>query len=657
MGNKLKKREYAPRSVILVGNPNVGKSVIFGLLTGRYVTVSNYPGTSVEVTEGIIQGSGGEQSSLRIIDSPGVNSLIPKSEDEEVTRNILLRSDHAGILQVADAKNLKRALLIYSQLADMGLPMVLALNMFDEAEERGIAVDTDRLSKRLGVEVIPTVATERRGLRRIRKSFAAFSAQKEKFSFHPAIEKAIDLMTPLLPETGLSRRFIALTLLAGDRKLAGLLEGIPGGVEREKVDAVVERARKEFGEPLGYVILKQRQAWVDQVFREVVRQEKRRTSRYREQWGSWAMHPLFGVPILMVLLFIMYLFVGRFGAGVCVDYLERVVFGVYITPFLTRIIDTLLPFSLVHDMLVGEYGVLSVGLTYSVAIVLPVVSFFFIFFGLLEDSGYLPRLTVMSNKIFKKIGLNGRAVLPMVLGLGCDTMATLTTRILNTKKERIIATLLLALGVPCSAQLGVIMGLIGGISMKALGIVGVTVLMQLMIVGWLAAKVLPGKSSDFLIEIPPLRIPKLSNILIKTFYRVKWFLKEAVPLFMLGTFILFLLDRLYLLAWIQRSIEPVLTGILGLPGETAQAFILGFLRRDYGAAGLFRLAQHGGLDLIQLTVSTTVMVLFVPCLANYFVMIKEHGKKIAFYMVTFIMFYAVLVGGILNFLLHIFPVF
>ncbi len=653
----MKTSKHSPRTIILVGNPNVGKSVIFGLLTGRYVTVSNYPGTSVEVSEGIIQTSGGGRESIKIIDSPGVNSLIPKSEDEEVTRNILLRSEDVGILQVADAKNLKRALLIYSQLADMELPMILALNMFDEAEERGITVDTEKLSKLLGSQVIPTVATERRGLRRIRKSLNDLSAQEKKFSFHPSIEDAIKALSPLLPETGLSRRFLSLTILAGDGKLAGLLEGQKGGLKKEDIEAIVERTRDEFGEPLGYVILKQRQAWVDRIFRGVVHQEKKRTSQRREKWGNWAMHPLFGAPILLVLLSVMYLFVGRFGAGICVDYLESVVFGRFITPFLTRVIDAFIPLPLVHDVLVGEYGVLSVGLTYSVAIVLPVVSFFFIFFGLLEDSGYLPRLTVMSNKIFKKIGLNGRAVLPMVLGLGCDTMATLTTRILNTRKERVIATLLLALGVPCSAQLGVIMGLIGGISMKAMGIVAVTVLMQLLIVGYLAAKVLPGKSSDFLIEIPPLRIPKLSNILIKTYYRVKWFLKEAVPLFMLGTFILFVLSRLHLLDWIQRGIEPVLKGILGLPGKTAESFILGFLRRDYGAAGLFRLAESGGLDLIQLTVSTTVMVLFVPCLANYFVMIKEHGKKTSLFMVTFILVYAVLVGGVLNLLLHSVPIF
>ena len=168
----------------------------------------------------------------------------------------------------------------------------------------------------------------------------------------------------------------------------------------------------------------------------------------------------------------------------------------------------------------------------------------------------------------------------------------------------------------------------------------------------LAAQVLPGKSSEFLIEIPPLRIPKMGNILMKTYYRVKWFLKEAVPLFMLGTFILFLLHRLGAITWIERGIAPVVKGLLDLPTKSAEAFILGFLRRDYGAAGLFRMAEKGELDLIQLTVSTTVMVLFVPCLANYLVMIKEHGKQKAFYMVSFIVIYAILAGGALNLVLR-----
>jgi ferrous iron transport protein B len=646
-----------PAAVILVGNPNVGKSVIFGLLTGKYVTVSNYPGTSVEVVEGIIAAPAGGRGTVKIIDSPGVNSLIPKSEDEEVTRRILLTTAQAGILQIADAKNLKRALLINSQLSDMGFPITLVLNMYDEAEERGIRIDTERLGEMLGIEVIPAVATERRGLRQIRKSLSRFRHREDPVRFHSTIEAGVERLAALLPDMHLSKRFLALALLAGDRKLLGVLQGIQEDLPAAQISEIIAATAEAYPEPLGYGILKKRQAWVDRVFQACVHAENPVRSSRREQLGNWAMHPWYGLPILLILLYIMYLFVGRFGAGVCVDYLESVVFGEWITPLISRILAVLLPFRLAQDALVGEYGVLSVGLTYSVAIVLPVVSFFFIFFGVLEDSGYLPRLTVMSNKIFKKIGLNGRAVLPMVLGLGCDTMATLTTRILDTKKERVIATLLLALGVPCSAQLGVIMGLLGGISLSALIVVAVTVLLQLLIVGYLAAKVLPGRSSDFLIEIPPLRIPQFSNILVKTYHRVKWFLKEAVPLFMLGTFLLFVLSRLHLLSGIERAIAPILQGVLGLPARTAEAFILGFLRRDYGSAGLFRLAEQGELDLIQLTVSTTVMVLFVPCLANYFVMIKEHGKKKALYMVSFILVYAVLVGGVLNLLLREVPVF
>ena len=642
--------------MILVGSPNVGKSVIFGLLTGRYVTVSNYPGTSVEIAEGIIKASGGGRENIKIIDSPGVNSLIPKSEDEQVTRNILFRFADAGVLQIADSKNLKRALLINSQLSDMGLPMALVLNMYDEAEERGIRIDRDRLSELLGVRVIPTVATERRGLREIRRALNDFRKEEVHVRFTPVIEKAIERLSALLPETPLSKRFISLNLLAGDAMLVAHLMEVDPKLPMEKIQEIVQETEREFKEPLGYVIQKQRQEFVDKVFQQCVHAEKKPASSRRERWGNWAMHPVYGVPILLVLLYIMYLFVGKVGAGYGVDYLESVVFGEYVTPFLTRILDVILPVPLIHDMLVGEYGVLSVGLTYSVAIVLPVVSFFFIFFGLLEDSGYLPRLTVMSNKIFKKIGLNGRAVLPMVLGLGCVTMATLTTRILATKKERIIATLLLALGIPCSAQLGVILGLLGGFSLLSLVVVSVTVLMQLLIVGYLAAKVLPGKSSDFLIEIPPLRIPQFSNILIKTYHRVKWFMKEAVPLFMLGTFILFLLDRVGLIHIIERGLAPVLEGLLGLPTKTAEAFIVGFLRRDYGAAGLFIMAEKGEMDMLQLTVSMTVMVLFVPCLANYFVMIKEHGKKKALYMVAFILVYAILVGTVLNQVLRTFPV-
>ncbi len=258
----------------------------------------------------------------------------------------------------------------------------------------------------------------------------------------------------------------------------------------------------------------------------------------------------------------------------------------------------------------------------------------------------------MVNRLFRTIGLNGKAVLPMVLGLGCDTMATLTTRILDSKKERIIVTLLLALAIPCSAQLGVILGMLGGLAPLALLIWAGTILLVLILVGYLSAQIIPGERSDFIIELPPLRLPNLTNLLTKTLARIEWYLREAVPLFVLGTLILFFLDRLQLLTKVQSLAAPVVQKFLQLPPKVTEAFLIGFLRRDYGAAGLFQLARSGQLSTVQIVVSLTTITLFVPCVANFLIMIKERGWKTALTMVGFIVPFAFLVGGLLNLILR-----
>jgi len=646
-------------TIILVGNPNVGKSVIFGLLTGKYVTVSNYPGTTVEVTEGLLQASlpklGKNPIQIRLIDSPGVNSLMPHSEDERVTRDLLLTQNPVGVIQVADAKNLKRSLLVTSQLAEMGFPLILVLNIYDEATERGIEIDIKILSDLLGIRIIPTVATERRGIMELRAGLGDFRKAKVNFNYGDHIENAVKQMSQFLPELPISKRSLSLMLLAEDENLIEYLKKIKPNLALDIFKGIINETKSYFREPLNFIIFKKKQEKINEIFERCVKIEYKKPETWKEKAGNLCMHPVYGIPILLIILLIMYELVGRIGAGIVVNFFESIIFGNYINPAAIKILEAIIPVKIINELLVGEYGLITVGLKYSVAIVFPIVGFFFIFFGILEDSGYLPRLTVMSNKVFKKIGLHGRAVLPMVLGLGCDTMATLTTRILDTRKERIIATLLLALGIPCSAQLGVILGMLGSMSPTSLVIVIITVMLQLLIVGYLAAKVLPGKSSDFLSEIPPLRVPKLYNIMVKTFYRVKWFMKEAVPLFLLGTFILFSFSKLGLLEIIEQGIRPVVHGILGLPDKTAEAFLVGFLRRDYGAAGLFKLAKEGFLNLHQITVAIAVMILFVPCLANFFVIIKEHGFKRAMLMTLFIFTYAILIGGLLNLFLKYVP--
>jgi ferrous iron transport protein B len=299
--------------------------------------------------------------------------------------------------------------------------------------------------------------------------------------------------------------------------------------------------------------------------------------------------------------------------------------------------------------LIGEYGVITMAVTYSIAIVLPIVGFFFLIFGLMEDSGYLPRLAIMVNRVFKLMGLNGTAVLPMILGLGCDTMATLTARILPGRKERIIVTMLLALAVPCSAQLGVIFGGTATISPVATLIWAGVIIGVIFVVGFSASFVLPGTGSDFIMETPPIRLPKISNIVVKTFARLEWYLKEAVPLFILGTFILFCLQKLGLLGIIENAAAPLVVNLLGLPKEVAGALIMGFLRRDYAAVLIIK---EGNLDPIQMLVALVTITLFVPCIANFFIMIKERGLKTALLIVTFIFAFAFLFGGLFNFVLR-----
>ena len=644
-----KKSADISRWLVLVGNPNVGKSVIFGALTGRYATVSNYPGTTVEVSRGRVKLRG---ETTGIVDSPGVNTLVPMSEDERVTRDILLNDDVATVVQVLDAKNTRRGLMITIQLIEMGLPVTLALNMYDEAGERGLTINTDALSERIGLKIIPMIATQRWNLDKLQDVFKHHRTPSSPVKYNDEIERGIEEISALLPEARLSKRSIAIMLLSGDATIKEWLrDQLDAGV-LANIAEICTSVQGGFTEPIGYIINRVRLGAADSLLKGVLVKKEVSRGRVAQTIGTLSMHPVWGIPVLLGVLFLMYEFVGVLGAGISVDFFESVIFGEFLNPWVTRVVEYAFPSGLIHDLIVGPYGVMTMAVTYAVAIVLPIVGFFFIFFSLLEDSGYLPRLAIMVDRLFKLMGLNGKAVLPMVLGLGCDTMATMTTRILETKKERVIVTLLLALGVPCSAQLGVILGMLGAISFTATLVWASTVILVIFIVGYLASKILPGETSDFILEIPPMRIPQFSNIILKTLVRVEWYLKEALPLFVLGTLLLFVLDRSNGLGAIERAASPIVEGFLGLPIEATQAFIVGFLRRDYGAAGLFALQKEGGLDPVQAVVSLVTVTLFVPCIANLFIMFKERGLKTTVWMMLFIFPFAFLVGGVLNFILR-----
>lgn len=637
-------------SVCLVGNPNVGKSVLFWFLTGHYVSVSNYPGTTVEVTHGMTSVKG---VPVAVIDTPGINTLIPMSEDEEVTRNILFDEGTQAVIQVADAKNLSRALLISLQLAETGLPFELALNMKDELPSRGIRIDEQKLSKILGVSVVGTVAIEKQGLGELKENIGSLKAASYTFVYSDVIEMAIKALEPLLPATHISRRSVALLLLAGDIGLKNSLQQKIPAHQIGMIDAISADLASGYSLPMATVIEMQRLQEVERIVQTVVDRVPANGRGWKEWFGRISIHPVGGIGVLAGVLAALYGFVGKFGAQTAVGWLEHGLFGRFINPWSIKIFGTVFFFSsFIQDLFVGPYGVITMALTYALAIVLPIVLTFFIFFSVMEDSGYLPRLAVMLNRIFRMMGLNGKAVVPMVLGLGCDTMATLSARIMDTKKERVILTLLLALGVPCSAQLGIIFAMLAALPAWASVLWFVVVGGVLLGVGYLASRVLPGDRSDFLVELPPIRTPALLNILTKTIARLEWYLKEVIPLFVIGTLVLFFLDRFHLLLKIQNLATPLVVGWLHLPPEASEAFLIGFLRRDYAATHFFDMFGKGQLDAIQATVALIVVTLFVPCLANVLMIVKERGLKTASAIVGFIYPFSFAVGGVVSALLR-----
>ena len=466
-----------------------------------------------------------------------------------------------------------------------------------------------------------------------------------------SIEIALEQIEALLRANYiLSKRAIGLLLLQQDKDIEAIVrEKDPDSFG--KIKDIVQRTQKQYSHPLDYIITMRRQQQVSEIIKRVTEPIERRKTSFQERLSQITMNPITGIPILLLVLYWgLYKFVGEFGAGTLVDFLESVVFEKHINPFVTKVFTAIIPWQIVQDLFVGEYGIITLGSRYAVAIILPIVTVFFIVFSVIEDTGYLPRLAMLIDRIFKKIGLSGRAVIPMVLGLGCDTMATMVTRTLPTKRERLIATMLLALAVPCSAQLGVIMALLQGKKL-AMCIWAAVISLVFLFIGYFAAKILPGQRPTFYMEVPPLRLPKLYNVFVKTYTRVRWYLKEILPLFILASAFIWIgqVTKLFDLS-IALLKAPV--RLMGLPPEAAHIFLLGFFRRDYGAAGLYDLNKTGILSGVQLVVACVALTLFLPCIAQLLMNIKERGIKMGIGISVFVLCFSFTIAFALNYLLN-----
>ena len=594
------------RYIVVVGNPNVGKTAIFNALTGNYGDVSNFPGTTVDTCYGLAGRN-------IVIDTPGVYGISSFTGEEKLVRDLVLSAD--TVIDVVDSAHLERDLFLTLHLIDLGIPLVVALNMADETVRYGLSLNIEALEEILGVPVLPTVAVEKGGL----GALARRLPEARRGSREVALSRRLGEMAG---ELGTSEA-MALLLLEGDITTARSL-GLPPGSERMH-------------------LYKNRRDRVNRAVRLVTSQTPAE-GRLLDKLGQIMIRPLTGFPILVLIMVLIYLVVGVFFAQLVVDFTEGKLMGGYYEPFVRSSLSSRLNLeSPLGVILTGQFGLLTMSISYVLGLLTPLVVGFFLVLSLLEDSGYLPRVAILMDRLLGVAGLNGMATIPLVLGFGCVTAAIITTRLLPSDRERRIAIFLLSLAVPCSAQLALVTAIMARQGPAYFILYGLVILLVITTAGILLSRLLPGQSSPLLMDLPPLRLPRLDNVLQKTWMRSWHFLKEAFPLFVGGALFLSLLKVTGTLDLIQNYMDPITVGWLKLPRESASAFIMGFIRREFGPAGMVDFPMAEGQRFILMVTLT----LFVPCIASVMVIFKERGWKEGLAIWFSVLVLAFLAGGLL----------
>ena len=570
----------AINKILLMGNPNVGKSALFSRLTGAKVVISNYPGTTVEFTQGYMKLG---NTTPAIIDVPGTYTLKPTSRAEEVAVQMLSEGD--VIINIVDATNLERNLHLTLELLEKRIPLIVALNMWDDTKHRGIEIDVEKLEKILGVPVIPTCGLTGEGVKELVKRIPMAKTKR--------------------------------------------IEPLKDAEKWKYIGKIVEDVQKLH----------------------------HRHHTFLEVLEDLSIRPLTGAPIALLVLFLSFLVIRFIGENL-IGYVCEPFFGGIWAPIMLRLSALLGPGSFLHNIFIGEliggtidfgqsFGLLTTGLFVPFAMVLPYIISFYFALGILEDFGYLPRLAVLVDNLMHKLGLHGYAIIPMILGLGCNVPGALAIRLLEGKREKFIAATLMAVAVPCMAQIAMIVGLVGQRGGRYVALVFLILFFLLITKGVILNKVMKGKSPEILIEIPPYRIPQFKSVVKKLWMRVFSFLKEAIPYVLLGILFVNILYALHIIDLLAKLFSPILRNVWGLPRESIGALLIGFLRKDIAIGMLGPLS----LTTKQLVIASTVLAIYFPCIATFAVLVKELGLKDMLKSASIMIATVILVGGILNLVL------
>jgi len=629
----------------LVGNMNVGKSRIFARLKGQRAEKISLPGSSSSIRCAPLPGGG------RLFDTPGICSIFANNEDELAARDIFLFPPNPdtplNIVLVADAKHLKRSIAIALQFCQYHLPMVLVLNMVDEAHARGIEIDHNRLAEILGIEVVTTVAASGMGLDKLKNALNNCRIPQKEVVYPPDIERYLTEVEGLIGPHNISPRLIALLLLTDDPAVdlylkdnfpPEIVEPLKALAESQKSSAL---ALPELS--LGNVFFRE----AERITEEVMSCNPPSKNSLVLKFGDWCTKVSTGIPIAIVVLSLMYLFVGDFGATFLVDTINNTIFQQYLIPWSEQLLGHI-PYPFIRDMIIDpDFGILPTGVFLATGLVAPVIFCFYLAFGFLENSGYLVRVSLLLDRVFKLMGLNGRGVIPLVMGFSCVTMALLTTRILGSEKEKNIASFLLFLCMPCAPLIAVMLIILRQMPLSATIFVFTFIFIQLILAGYMANLILPGGRTPLMLEIPAMRVPKFMPLFKMALAKTYYFMKEALPIFIYASMAVFVFQRLGGLDTFEKFMGPFMGKVLGLPEQSIQVFIKTIIRRESGAAELQHL--HQVYTNLQLVVNMLVMTFIAPCLNAIMVLFKERGARAATIILGAVTVYATFIGSVVNY--------
>jgi len=565
------------KNILIMGNPNVGKSAIFSRLTGIHVIASNYPGTTVEFTQGTMQL---KDEKAVLIDVPGTYGLEVTSKAEEIAVKMLENGD--AVIDVVDATNLERNLHLTLHLLEKNIPLIIALNIWDDAKHKGITIDVKKMEELLGVPVVPTVAVTGEGIKEL-------------------VSRIPEAFSPKIAERTEEQRWTEAARII------------------DKVQSLQHRHHTAL---------------------EII--------------GDASVKPLTGIPMAILVMFAVFKLIRFIGEQLIGNVFEPIFERLW-KPLMMQLSSVLHPGSFLHSIVIGKliegeidfvqsFGVLTTGLFVPIAMVLPYVFSFYVVLGFLEDFGYLPRLAVLLDNLMHRMGLHGWAIIPALLGLGCNVPGVMATRILESRRERFIAATIISIGVPCAALQAMIWGLVGERGGRYVGIIYLSLFIVWIVLGRVLDMVLKGQSPELIMEVPPYRLPSLQTISKKLLMRMVAFLKEALPIVLLGVLVVNILYFLKVFDIIANLTSPVITNVFGLPKEAVAAIAVGFFRKDV-AVGML-----GTLDLTakQLVVAATVLAMSFPCIATFVILVKELGVADMFKSVLIMLISSLVVGGLLN---------